>query len=1054
MSQAAIVKDDDVVMGDPEDESSDVETNNARDCADCGEDIGNYQPFVEFMPCRHVVCCPCQLTTLTERKPYKDFLCNDCLETTKIMCYFEHSRAQPIFVEIENPQEDNALIAKDPFRHFRNKLMTDKPEQARGVAYLSYTFLKKKTDLKPSTHLAVLNREIGVLSAEAEEQLLAIMAQLNVTLVHADRRFSDCEKKLSKVASVGTSTFENFAVLDDRLLKKACVALGCGEDHTEIDLSQDRLRSKFIASVVAAEMLARANSDRAGHFQLAMATDLLSGVPVPESVMGTLSRWKVVPHPSTVRRQDRKSAAKALAKGVNPHPYGLLAITADNLGFRKKSGYLQYTIVQIANYPETVLKKIGFYEAKEEDRIPRDDGIDWQKYLKENKYNGKQIAEEVIKVRESDIEMLSNRILTHIDYVITADLPNLFQCQQIKTDHLKWDGLLLKTLGVKLKPPDNNQPTAEPKNKVGDQPNSDAKVDDDDPASVDRDSELDGMYKRNHIELDFPWVLDIAKKETVAYLHKYQKDATNPKETPLHSSGERPVQEVMNGIVCDGVPTSLWYTLRNQAKQDGDDSYDDTEMFSGGFHEYLHGHTTHGKLFHDAWGYFVHGWRRTEGQANWVLFPGDPNDVELEIIPYIAAQYRRARDSMMRLDEGPVVGYTATEVNEYMLDRAREYPVCMMILAELRYAELVLMTRDSEKSGNKGDVELFLAALRLKLVFYTVSNAYKYVQICCEMLKWWFIASSAQRILFEEFFFTKLSTNGRPIWADRCIEWSMKHLRSFLGKHATQNHNEKMDRLEHDIPVRVQRRSNLRNRFTKTKVATSHSRVPFNEATVAVSEPYVETYLRLSKANVWGPGHPNTFDDSVPPSFRAPNNDDISYSLLTSYSLGTARAEEYFIRYYVMTQFETARGDVNLSLIPGRVLTREKNLRTLHIIRLSVDDNVLKNCTKFRKEDIRKELTFLRTYYLDMEDPGKSQSRDQLVDTLCFWRKQYFEDFPDSESFIKEHLKAEAIADATSTDLQRAKELEDPYFLLSAIAKVNFDIPLPGANEVEDEFLV
>jgi hypothetical protein len=66
MSQAAIIKDDDVVMGDPEDESSNVETNDARDCADCGEDIGNYQPFVEFMPCRHVVCCPCQLTTLTD----------------------------------------------------------------------------------------------------------------------------------------------------------------------------------------------------------------------------------------------------------------------------------------------------------------------------------------------------------------------------------------------------------------------------------------------------------------------------------------------------------------------------------------------------------------------------------------------------------------------------------------------------------------------------------------------------------------------------------------------------------------------------------------------------------------------------------------------------------------------------------------------------------------------------------------------------------------------------------------------------------------------------
>ena len=206
----------------------------------------------------------------------------------------------------------------------------------------------------------------------------------------------------------------------------------------------------------------------------------------------------------------------------------------------------------------------------------------------------------------------------------------------------------------------------------------------------------------------------------------------------------------------------------------------------------------------------------------------------------------------MTLDEGPVVCCIATEVSEYMLGRAREYPVCMMILAELRYAQLLLMTRDSEKSGNKDDVELCLAALRLRLVFNTVSSAYKNVQICCEMLKWWFVATSAQRILFEEFFFTKLSTNGRPIWADRCIAWSMKHLRSFLSKYATQNHNEKLGGLVHDIPVRGQRRSNLRNLLTKTKVVTRDPRVPFNEATVAVSEPYVETYLRFMKEHLKG----------------------------------------------------------------------------------------------------------------------------------------------------------------------------------------------------------
>jgi hypothetical protein len=62
--------------------------------------------------------------------------------------------------------------------------------------------------------------------------------------------------------------------------------------------------------------------------------------------------------------------------------------------------------------------------------------------------------------------------------------------------------------------------------------------------------------------------------------------------------------------------------------------------------------------------------------------------------------------------------------------------------------------------------------------------------------------------------------------------------------------------------------------------------------------------------------------------------------------------------------------------------------------------------------------------------------------------------FSRQQGFHKEHLKAEAIADATSTELQRVKELEDPHFLLGTIAKVKFDILLPDANAVEDEFPV
>jgi hypothetical protein len=64
-------------------------------------------------------------------------------------------------------------------------------------------------------------------------------------------------------------------------------------------------------------------------------------------------------------------------------------------------------------------------------------------------------------------------------------------------------------------------------------------------------------------------------------------------------------------------------------------------------------------------------------------------------------------------------------------------PLCMTVLLELQYAspsEVLLMLRDSEKSGNVGSVPLFLTCVRFSLLLFTVSHTIKYVQICCELL--------------------------------------------------------------------------------------------------------------------------------------------------------------------------------------------------------------------------------------------------------------------------------------------------------------------------------
>jgi hypothetical protein len=69
-------------------------------------------------------------------------------------------------------------------------------------------------------------------------------------------------------------------------------------------------------------------------------------------------------------------------------------------------------------------------------------------------------------------------------------------------------------------------------------------------------------------------------------------------------------------------------------------------------------------------------------------------------------------------------------------------------------------------------------------------------------LYWWETASPAEKVIFKEFVFTRLSQNGLPIWSDCCIEWTMGHIQEFMGKHHHLGHEAKLHRIVPEIPWR------------------------------------------------------------------------------------------------------------------------------------------------------------------------------------------------------------------------------------------------------------
>ena len=62
---------------------------------------------------------------------------------------------------------------------------------------------------------------------------------------------------------------------------------------------------------------------------------------------------------------------------------------------------------------------------------------------------------------------------------------------------------------------------------------------------------------------------------------------------------------------------------------------------------------------------------------------------------------------------------TAVDVHEHMLARAEEHPICMALLLDLRLIEIALTIRDTEKSGRRGDVDMFLSTTRLAMSLFT-----------------------------------------------------------------------------------------------------------------------------------------------------------------------------------------------------------------------------------------------------------------------------------------------------------------------------------------------
>lgn len=554
------------------------------------------------------------------------------------------------------------------------------------------------------------------------------------------------------------------------------------------------------------------------------------------------------------------------------------------------------------------------------------------------------------------------------------------------------------------------------------------------------------------VEIDLPLRADLNKKETVLGIVKGALDlrdralqAADEEDITAINTDERPLMEDLGiTIAGDGSPSYTFLTL----KAGNPDGFKNIHNFCGGFHWDLNMKQRHGFRFGDSHlKYFLHPFRDTDKKKDWYLNPGDPNQTSLEQPEMTDAHYVTAMRGLSKLKKGDPI--SAVDVDDWMLERALDHDLCMTVLMDLRFAEVNYMIRDSEREGKKGNLELFRIGAKLSLLLFARTHATKYVRMAVEYWIWWRCSSDADKKLYQEFYYTKQTVNGTPIWVDRFVEWMNKDLREYLGKYAKPNQELLLRRASLLLKDRKRDRTELNRLFGITERGELGANR--EEKKLAISVIFCHQLDLIDKLNLWGDGavkvgKGNCFEE--PRQFTDPSGE---HELNTESLFDISGAEEAIMAYFdfnslsgELNQVGRSEKDVSLRMTPVLLAEVEQSRKDELNRRTSHNRDLLGSLTTkayltSRLTELREEFPFLCTEVTEVQIPNSSEKKDKFVEAVAKAHENIIAEVPDFVRQVKEAMSAQYLLCNGFADRQRKRrELARPFYSLPQTAKAEF----------------
>jgi hypothetical protein len=947
-------------------------------CTLCRNNCDENSSF-KMIPCKHIVCASCMVNSLIMKKRFELVSCVNCgVETT-------HHIHKALKVK-HNGEKLNKN--KDPFRHFGSLPI----EEQKGRMLVSVIARPRTgSDVeKPLTLLAMIDDQDGAVDKNDEVELINILSLLR-SFVLSGAMKKEKENENEDEETMSAFLWKRHVFADDRPATKYFYAFCMGgidiEKDKKIAKGDREVRSRILANGMILDIVKKlVDKFKTMPFQR-MLGQYCSTIPNSSKLQDLLSSVRLSVHRTTTRDHLATKAIELVQEGVSLDFKGFAALVVDNVDYTLTMGKDHWTHTMIEDNSEDDLRNDGAYEWDQNDGKLWDDLIEEEGGGEEGK---EKLFSRVCDVNDRDWLRLSDYEITFIDTIKNCpDLPGANDCRALEEQE-DWTGAgtTPMNLGVRLQAPSRSDRMKQSDVNNGLNPN-----------------EMD-FYQRNRLILQPPYHSNLGELSTVMSITDAAVRAFD-RWTPPADSNTKTLQGLIHAFCADGGPTYLFVEEKIAREAKGDHSYDKVEWFSMAFHLMINSirnlNSKHSKQVYVA---FTRRWRKTTQRLDWALACPDPKDIFNELYQYKVALTRNLCDNVDSADN--------RVIHDHAIARAKKYPIVHLILIHLKMTTIILMLKDSWRSGDHGDVPQYLTCLRYLIRLEASSNARHYLPMNIHFLKWYECASTCLKNIFEYYLFTKVTANGELMPGDLCMEKHVGDVRYMYGKRGFKN---MAARFLTEVPRLNQIIGRYSNKFGDD---LERERLPYNNRVYVHGEPYIKSYNYAQELNLFGDGPPNVvnYDDLI----NLNTNETMSSRILKTWSDSGERAKQKFMgNNPSLACYRTKQGQVKEDLVSDRIKYTSMDFDELTSLKL-----------KITKEEILDELKLISAWMDDMDHDflniarcTNSSSKPVLIEALVEAREIYFKDNHDALEERIESCEHHEFEETLTTEGNRETEIEN-----------------------------